>query len=148
VVANTDARWGDLGSPPRDGAAELADLGRARVVLQVTAEPSDELERQCGVDGLEDLADDLLGVRGHPHLTAGITRFEQAQQPAAATVVEAFVCVGQESPVPVERVGLVAPGPEGLLLDPAAHLVELGVGQLHQGERVGDLHGVGEHRVQ
>jgi len=36
----------------------------------------------------------------------------------------------------------------GLVLHPAAYLVELGVGQLHQMERIGHLAGIGEDRVE
>ena len=37
---------------------------------------------------------------------------------------------------------------ERLVLHPAAHLIELGVGQLDEMKRIGDLGGVGQHRVE
>jgi hypothetical protein len=52
----------DLLTPPHDGAAELADLGRAVLVLEVVAEAGDELERQVGVVVVVDLADGLFSV--------------------------------------------------------------------------------------
>ena len=39
---------GDLVPPGDEGAAELADLGGTVVVLEVGAEPGDELERDSG----------------------------------------------------------------------------------------------------
>lgn len=40
---------GNLVPPGHDGAAELADLGRTRWVLEVVAEPVDELDSQIGI---------------------------------------------------------------------------------------------------
>ncbi len=54
--------------------------------------------------------------------------------------------LGKQSAGPVERVRLAAPVTEGLVLDPPAALI--GVGELHEMERIGDLGGVGDHRVE
>jgi len=51
----------------------------------------------------------------------------------------------KEAPAPIQRIGLAAPVAQGLVLHPPAALVELGVGQLHQVERIGDLDRVGHH---
>jgi hypothetical protein len=53
---------GDLRAPAHDRAAELADLGRIRVVLEIVAEPDDELERESRVAVVIDGADDLLSA--------------------------------------------------------------------------------------
>jgi hypothetical protein len=63
---------GDLMSPAQDGAAELADFGRTRFVLQIGTEPSDELEREVRVVVVIDRADHLLRVSRGAHLVAGI----------------------------------------------------------------------------
>ncbi len=47
--------------------------------------------------------------------------------------------LGQQAPGPVEGVVLAAPVAQGLVLHPPAALVELGVGQLDEVERVGHL---------
>jgi hypothetical protein len=60
-------------SPAQDGAAELADFGRTRFVLQIGTEPSDELEREVRVVVVIDRADHLLRVPRGAHLVAGIT---------------------------------------------------------------------------
>ena len=112
------------------------------------AEPVDELLGELGVGVVVDRADDFLGVPGHAHLAFGVAGFEQAEQLGAAALVETFVGLGQQATAAVERVGLAAAMAERLVLHPAAHLVELGVGQLDEMERIGDLGGVGQHRVE
>jgi hypothetical protein len=69
---------------------------------------------------------------------------EESEEPGLATLVEALVGLGEQTPGPVERVVLSAPVAEGLVLDPAAALVELRVRQLHEVERVSDEGGVSE----
>jgi hypothetical protein len=49
----------DLGAPAHDGAAELADLGWAVVVLEVGAEPVDELRSEVRVVDVVDAPDGL-----------------------------------------------------------------------------------------
>jgi hypothetical protein len=82
---------GDLVAPPHDGAAELANLGRARVVLEIGAEPGREVEGEVGVVVVVDGAHDLIGVPRGAHLAPGITGIQQAQQPAAAPVVQTLI---------------------------------------------------------
>jgi hypothetical protein len=81
---------------------------------------------------LIDRAADFLGVPGSAHLALRIAGIEQGDQPGAASVVEELVGLGEQPAGPVERVVLVASVPEGLVLHPAAHLVEALVGQLHR----------------
>jgi hypothetical protein len=95
-----------------------------------------------------DRADDLLGVPSGAHFAPGIAGIQQAQQLRASTVVEAFVGAGEQPAGPVERIVLVAPVAEGLVLDPAANLIETLVGQLDQVERVRDLGRPGQHGVE
>ncbi len=85
---------GDLGGPPHDRAAELVQLRWARVVLEIDAEPLDELDREGGVVDVVDSADDFLGVPRHAHLALRVARLEQPEQLVAASVVEAFVGLG------------------------------------------------------
>src|SRR5690606_8419470 len=103
---------------------------------------------EVGVADLVERANYLLGVPGGADLASGIAGVEQAEQLRAATVIESFVDHGEQSPGSVERVVFAAPVAEGLVLDPAADLVEPLVGQRHEVERVCDLAGVGEHRVE
>jgi hypothetical protein len=56
------------------------DLGRARVVLQVAAEPADEGEGEVGVVVVIDRSDDLFGVPGGADLVSGIAGIEQTEQ--------------------------------------------------------------------
>jgi hypothetical protein len=72
-------------------------------------------------------------VPGGAHLASRVTGVEQAGQPGAAAVVEAFVGAGEQPAGPVERVVLVAPVAEGLLLDSAAALIEALVRQVGSG---------------
>jgi hypothetical protein len=76
------------------------------------------------------------------HLAAGVAGCEQAEQLVFTGLVEAFVGLGEQPAGSVERVGLVASVAEGLLLHPAAALIELRVLVLDHVERVGDLGGV------
>ena len=55
---------------------------------------------------------------------------------------------GHQLADPIERVGLAASMPAGLVLHAAAGLVEHEVGEFHHVERIGDLDGVREHRVE
>jgi hypothetical protein len=134
-------------APPHDGAAELADLGRAGAVVQVVPEPIDERVGQLGIGVGVDRPHHFLGVPGGAHLTSRITGVEEAEQPVAAMVVEPFVGTGQQPAAPVERIVLAAAMTHGLV-DAATDLVELGVGQPQEMKRVGDLDGVGQHRVE
>jgi hypothetical protein len=63
-------------------------------------------------------------------------------------MVEAFVGLGEESPGPVEGIVFAAPVSQSLVLHPASALVELGVGQAYEVERIGHLDGLGEGVVE
>ena len=71
---------GELAGPADDGAAELADLGRARLVLQVAAEAGDELVGVVGVVDVVDGPDGLLGVPGGADLAVGVAGVQQAEE--------------------------------------------------------------------
>jgi hypothetical protein len=116
-----------------------AHLDGARLVLEVAAEPVDELGGEVRVGDVVDGADDLLGVPGHAHLAVGVAGVEQADEAGVAPIVEAFVRLGQQAAGPTQRVVLSAPVADGVVLHPPAALVELGVGQLHEIKGVGDL---------
>ena len=78
----------------------------------------------------------------------GITGAEEAGELLVAVVVESLLSLGEEASAPVERVGLAAPMPEGLVLHPSPALVELGVGELDHMERIGDQGGIGHHDLE
>ncbi len=61
---------------------------------------------------------------------------------------ESFAGHGEAPAGSVERIVLAASMPEGVVLHAASGLVERGVGELDDVERVGDLDGVGQHRVE
>jgi hypothetical protein len=82
-------------------------------------------------------------VLGETNLASRVTSIEQPAQFHVGPVGEALVTHCEQPAGPVERIGLVAPMTERVLLDAAAGLVELGVRQLHHVERIGDLGGVG-----
>lgn len=77
---------GDLVAPSDDGAAKLADLGSARLVLEVAAESFDELVGEVGVSDVVDAAHGLLGVPAVANLAVGVAGVEEAQQLLAAVV--------------------------------------------------------------
>ena len=112
------------------------------------AELFHEHRGDLSVGDVVDRADHLLRVPCHAHLASRVAGFEQASELGVAAFVETFVRLGQESACPVERVVLAAPVTERLVLDPPPALVQLGVGELHEMKRVGDLGGVGDHRVE
>ncbi len=87
---------GDLVLPADERAAERADLERAGLVLEIVAEPVDELDGEVGVGVVVDRADDFLGVPRHAHLAVRVAGVEQAEQLGAAVVVEPFVGLGQQ----------------------------------------------------
>jgi hypothetical protein len=69
------------------------------------------------------------GQVGGADLALGVARVEPGENPGEAGRIEPVVA-GQEPPTdPVERVSLVAPMPEGVVLHSAADLVEPGVGE-------------------
>lgn len=139
---------GDRLLPADDRAAEAPDFGRARVVLEVDTELGDEHRSGVRVADLVDRAQDLLGVPGHAHLTARIASAQQALEPVVAIRAEALVCDRQQPAGAVERIVAAAAMTQRVVLDAAADLVEDTVRELDQMERVRDLGGVREHRVE
>ena len=138
----------DLMAPAGQGPAERLNLDRVGGVLEVSSQPGHELEGHAGVGVVVDGADEFLGMPGGAYVAVGVAGLEQAEQLGAALVLEAFIGLGQKPAGPVEGVGLAAPMPESLVLDPTAALVETLVGQAHHMERIGDLHRIREHRVE
>ena len=139
---------GDLVTPAQDGPAELANLGRARVVLEIGAEPGDELESQGGIVVVIDRADDFLCVPRRADLAARIAGSEQTDELRSSPVVEALVGLSEQSTAPIQRIVLAAQVTHGLVLQPTAALIEAGVGQLHEMKRISDLGCCGKHRVE
>ncbi len=81
-------------------------------------------------DGAAELAD-----LGWAVVASGVAGVEQPEELGAGRVVEAFVGHGQQAPRSIQRVGLVAPVAEGVVLHSAAGLVEALVGELHHVEQ-------------
>ena len=139
---------GDLVTPADDGPAELTNLGRAGLVLEIGTEPVDELGGQIRVGDGVDRSHNLLGMPRGADLAVRVAGAEETQQLGAPLGVEPFVGLGQQPPTSVEGIVLAASMAQGLVLDPPADLVDPLVGQLHQMERVGDLDRVGQHGVE
>ena len=78
----------------------------------------------------------------------GVAGGEEAEQALVTMDAGALAGHDETSAAAVERVGLAAPVAERLVLHPASTLIERLVRQLHDVERVSDLDGVGEHRVE
>ncbi len=65
-----------------------------------------------------------------------------------AVTAEPFACYDESAPGTVNGSALAAATPDGLVLHPAPTLIQRGVGEAGDVERVDDLDGVGEHRVE
>jgi hypothetical protein len=89
-----------------------------------------------------------LGVPSEPDLLSRITRTEQSDKALLAVLGELFRGHRQASPDPVQRVVLQPAMPCRVLLNPSSAFIEGGVGHHHDVEWIGDLDGVGEHRVE
>jgi hypothetical protein len=68
--------------------------------------------------------------------------------PVAALLVETLIGLGQQPATPIQRIVFPSPVAHGLVLHSAVALVELGVGEFRHVERIRDLGGVGQHRVE
>ena len=89
-------------------------------------------------------AEGLFGVPGVADLAVGVAGCEQAAQLGVAAFGDAFVCLEQQPPYPIQRVVFGAASAGGLVLDASAHLVDGAVGELDDMERVGDLDRFGQ----
>ncbi len=92
------------------------------------------------VGGAETLGD----LPGDMHLLVGVIGGDRSGEASLLTVSEVFGAGAEDVADAVERVALAAPMPEGLLLDPAADLVERSSAQLDHVERVEHGDGVFE----
>lgn len=117
----------DLFSPSLQGVTEGADL-----IDVIGPTTGDGLLEQHGgflrIIGEIDVTDRLFGQPGTEELVVRITDAQSEQQTVLSSLVEPFGPFEQELPDPIERVGLPAPVPQRLVLDPAAHLVDAAVG--------------------
>ena len=119
----------DLGLPGRDGLGEAGDLwnlGLGGELIKLDELPAG----QAVVLGRVHLAHELLGQDGHADFPVGITFVEGAEQLGQLAVTQSLEASGHEPPGSIERVVLVAPVPQGLVLDPTMHVVDHGVGEL------------------
>ncbi|MCL8026980.1 hypothetical protein, partial [Nocardioides bruguierae] len=74
----------------------------------------------------------------------GIARGQRHVQAGALPWGQVFLAVAQQSADLVQRIVLVTPSAQGVLLDPPADLVDDTAAQLHDMERVQDGDGVGQ----
>ncbi len=137
----------DLVMPGAQGPAELLELTGHVGVAEVLDEISEVVAG--GLRGLVvEPAEGLLGVPRHTDLPLRVARLQEAEQLLVALLIETLVAHREQPPRPIERIFLVASMSEGVLLDPAAHVIVAGVRELDQLERVRDLHGVGQRVVE
>ena len=116
---------GDLGPPPPQGASELADLGRTAGIAHVGRELIYPGERQLRVTVGIQLTDGLLfacqavvtSPFGSPALSSPVSLSCEVSSSRSLAMTSSLR-------VPEQRIVLVAPVAEQLLVDPAAHLVE------------------------
>ena len=71
----------------------------------------------------------FFGVPRQAHLAAGIAGGEQAAELGVATFAEPFVRGDQQPPRTIEGIVFAAAVAQGVVLDPAAHLVDAVVRQ-------------------
>jgi hypothetical protein len=137
----------DLGAPAGERAPERADL---RNLVGPTALDG-LVEQERGVDrllGEVDIAHRLLGDPGAEHLLVGVAHLEAEQHPLEAGALQALGAGQHQLSDPVEGIAPASPMAEGLVLDPAAHLIEAAVGDPHDVERVGHPDRVIEPAIQ
>jgi hypothetical protein len=95
-----------------------------------------------------DLTDHFFRVPCEPHLLSGVAGTRQTKHPCVLFVGESFSRDRQAAPGSVERVVASAAMSARLVLHATSALIERPVGELRNVERVGDLGGVREHRVE
>jgi hypothetical protein len=133
----------DLVLPPPDGggeAAELGDVGTPAVDVEALEPPSSLALRAGGVY----LPQQLLGEVGGADLAGGVAGVEPGLNASPPSLGQPFVSDEQLAADPVQRLTLASPVAEGVLLHPAADLVQGGVAQSHGVEVIDDQLGVGQ----
>lgn len=138
----------DLFCPLADGAAEPAELAGHLAIGDVAADLVDPFGSELDVGVVVDLADDLFRVPREPHLTMRVARAQEAEHPVVPVSREPFVGDRGPAACPPERVVASAAVTVGLVPHLATALVKRRVGELDHMERIGDLHCVGQHRVE
>ncbi len=140
---------GDLVTPAQQRPAERTDLDRAGLVLEIVAETRPRRRRpgrdRCARRGWRTTSLACQAMRTSP---AGIAGVEQTEEPAAAVVVETFIGLRQQPPAAGRAGRPCGPDARSSRSAPAAGTHRAWVGQLHDVERVSDLDGVGQHRVE
>lgn len=139
---------GDLGAPAGDRTAEASNLERHLWISEVPHDLGDPLRAKVCVSVIVDLTHDLFGVPRYQHLLSGVTGAQQPHQAIVLVVGESFACHCQATSGSLARIMFAASMAKGPVLHAALALVQPCVGELHDMERIGDLHGVGEHRVE
>ena len=135
----------DLGPPRSQGLAQRADLGH------VVGQAADDglVQQQRGVGrgvGQVHVAHRFFGQPGAEELVVRVTDAQAEQHPSRALLVEAFGAGEQQLADPKQRIAFAASMAEGLVLDPAADLVDAAVPDPHHMKRVGHPAGVSQTR--
>jgi len=125
----------DLVPPLAQRAAELVDLGRAGLVLQIALETFDELDCDRRVGVRLDLTNHLLGVPSSADLTFRVASLEQPGQSGSTVVVEAFVGHHQQFASLVERIIGASAMAVDVVLNAATDVIQFRVGELDDMER-------------
>ena len=135
---------GDLQSPALERAAQRANLRGSDLVREICSQFIEPSERQFLVLVAVELADRFFGVPGCAHVAVRVTGLEQVQQLGLSVFAQTFFGLGEEASDSVEGIVFVSAMAERLVLDPPPRLVELGRGQFHYMEGVGDERDLGE----
>lgn len=138
----------DLVTPAGDRAAEPADLEGHGTVGEVAHDLVDPLGGELRVGVVIDLTHDLLRVPREPHLASWVTGALQSHQLVVLVIGEPFAGHHQPTAGTVELIVLAAAMTEGLVPHPTPALVKRNVVELDDVELIGNLDGIGQHRVE
>ena len=119
---------GDLVAPADDGSSERASFKGIVLVLEVATELGHPLEGELGIGVCIELPHGFLRFPDGRHITVRVAGMQEADQLLTSFVVEALLHLGEQTPEPVEGVGLLAAMSERLVLHSPAAPVELRVG--------------------
>ncbi len=138
----------DLVMPTSQGAAQPGQLRWAVSVGEVVGEFTQiDVGELWAVDVIE-TAQGFFGVPRQTNLAAGIACSEQTAEFGVGTFAEPFMSRNEQPPHPIERVLFAAAMPQGVVLDPAAHLVDAVVAQTDHMKRISDLPSVWQRHIE
>ena len=138
----------DLVMPTTQGATQPGQLRWTVSVGEVVGEFT-----QIGVGELRainviEAAQGFFGVPRQAHLALGIACGEQTTEFGVGTFAETFMSRNEQPSYPIERVVFAATVAQGVVLDPAARLVDAVVAQTDHMKRVSDLPSVWQRHIE